>query len=320
MRLILLAILLSAPCPAPLFAQAIWGGQQYNHAICSSPNCAMCASIRAQLNSQYSPVVRQPQYQLFAPPQSMQPKQASEYATITIETLPGCAPCARWKANEAQELRAAGWKVIETPLTSSSSAPFFRICIGGECFSHSGYMSHEALRRILASRKKPVQTQVRKATHATTQPAKVDMMTNTELVPTPTIAVEAMLAVLRLAKTDVLYDIGCGDGRFIVTAAKEYGCTSVGIELNHQSAEMARQRAADALVTSKVMIFESDAQNLTYLGADVVVMYLYPELMDVIVPKLNPGCRIASYIHEIPGVESTKYTVADYVFYVGTKK
>jgi hypothetical protein len=84
-----------------------------------------------------------------------QPKQSSPstilkpYAVITIETLPGCQPCQRWKAKEAKELRANGWTVIEAPLTSSRSAPYFRICIGDKCYSHSGFMSHSVLRSII---------------------------------------------------------------------------------------------------------------------------------------------------------------------------
>ena len=84
-----------------------------------------------------------------------QPKQGSPstilkpYAVITIETLPGCQPCQRWKAKEAKELRANGWTVIEAPLTSSRSAPYFRICIGDKCYSHSGFMSHSVLRSII---------------------------------------------------------------------------------------------------------------------------------------------------------------------------
>jgi hypothetical protein len=84
-----------------------------------------------------------------------QPKQSSPstilkpYAVITIETLPGCQPCQRWKAKEAKELRANGWTVTEAPLTSSRSAPYFRICIGDKCYSHSGFMSHSVLRSII---------------------------------------------------------------------------------------------------------------------------------------------------------------------------
>lgn len=75
---------------------------------------------------------------------------AKPYAVITIESLPGCDPCNRWKSKEAVELRAQGWTVVEVPLTSASSAPFFRICIGDRCYTHHGFMSHGILRGILA--------------------------------------------------------------------------------------------------------------------------------------------------------------------------
>jgi len=165
----------------------------------------------------------------------------------------------------------------------------------------------------------------RKAARVVNLPAKVstysvNVLTNTELVPTPYSVVETMLRILKPTTKEVLYDIGCGDGRFIVSAAKDYGCTAVGIELNPESAKLARQRAVDQSVSSKVMIFESDAQTLNYLGADIAVMYLYPELMENILPRLRPGCRVASYIHEIPNMKTTKYTVDDHVFYVGIKQ
>lgn len=85
---------------------------------------------------------------------------AKPYAVITIESLPGCDPCNRWKAREARELRAQGWTVVETSLTSSSSAPFFRICIGDKCYSHSGFMSHGSLRAIIA-KAQPLQAATR---------------------------------------------------------------------------------------------------------------------------------------------------------------
>lgn len=82
-----------------------------------------------------------------------QPKRPSTalkpYAVITIESLPGCQPCVQWKSKEAKELRAVGWTVIEAPLTSSRSAPYFRICIGDKCYTHSGFMPHSVLSAIL---------------------------------------------------------------------------------------------------------------------------------------------------------------------------
>ncbi len=101
------------------------------------------------------------------------PVASKPYAVITIETLPGCAPCERWKAKEAGELREHGWTVIETSLTSSSSAPFFRICVGDKCYSHSGFMSHASLRAILGrtsrGARQPAKVAVQSARYTTAE-------------------------------------------------------------------------------------------------------------------------------------------------------
>lgn len=98
--------------------------------------------------------------QHYIPANMVKTTAAKAYAVITIESLPGCSPCERWKSKEARELRAQGWTVIEAPLTSSSSAPFFRICIGDKCYSHSGFMSHGSLRAIIA-KAQPLQAATR---------------------------------------------------------------------------------------------------------------------------------------------------------------
>jgi hypothetical protein len=90
-------------------------------------------------------------------------KATKPHAVITIESLPGCQPCQRWKSKEADELRAVGWTVIEEPLTSASSAPFFRICINDRCFTYRGFMSHSALRTIIAAATGAVQSEPQSA-------------------------------------------------------------------------------------------------------------------------------------------------------------
>lgn len=95
----------------------------------------------------------------FAPKRAVvQSSSSKPYAVITIESLPGCQPCNRWKSKEAKELRAVGWTVIEEPLTSSRSAPYFRICVGDKCYTHSGFMPHSVLRSIIGTTSKAAQT------------------------------------------------------------------------------------------------------------------------------------------------------------------
>ena len=99
----------------------------------------------------------------FAPKRAVVKSFSSKpYAVITIETLPGCSPCQLWKSKEAKELRAVGWTVIEAPLTNSRSAPFFRICVGDKCYSHSGFMSHSVLRSIIGKTSSKVGQTARK--------------------------------------------------------------------------------------------------------------------------------------------------------------
>ena len=99
----------------------------------------------------------------FAPKRAVvQASSSKPYAVITIETLPGCSPCQLWKSKEAKELRAVGWTVIEAPLTNSRSAPFFRICVGDKCYSHSGFMSHSVLRSIIGKTSSKVGQTARK--------------------------------------------------------------------------------------------------------------------------------------------------------------
>jgi hypothetical protein len=96
------------------------------------------------------------------------PAKQKPYAVITIESLPGCQPCERWLANEGEQLKAKGWVVEKAPLTSSNSAPFFRICIGDRCFTHRGPMSHSALRAII-SNVQPEQKATAKSNRYTTE-------------------------------------------------------------------------------------------------------------------------------------------------------
>ena len=146
------------------------------------------------------------------------------------------------------------------------------------------------------------------------------MLTVTEIVQTPKPVVEAMLSELCLSTEDKLFDIGCGDGRFLTTAARDHGCSSIGIDLNPKSVALARKNAEQEFLTQFVTVFQGDAREFDLEPATAVTMYLYPELMEKVVPKLRPGTRIASYLHEIPGVDAKRYEVDGDVFYVGVVK
>lgn len=160
---------------------------------------------------------------------------------------------------------------------------------------------------------------------AITPPAKaspaVNVLTNTELVPTPQAVVDAMLEELSPSNKAKLFDLGSGDGRIVITAAKTFGCTAVGIELNPETIAQARVNALTEYVNPLVVFFQGDVRSYDLQSAQYVTMYLYPELMAEIVPKIKSGTKVASYQHEIPGMPNTKHTVdvdgQSHTFYTG---
>lgn len=114
-------------------------------------------------------------------------------------------------------------------------------------------------------------------------------------VATPQIVVEGMLAQVHLTRNDLLYDVGCGDGRIVKTATQKYGCKSLGIEINPEVAKLAEKNLG-GMKRTKIMV--GDATRLDLSKATVVTFYLTQETMDKIVPRLK-ATRIVSYSHPI---------------------
>ena len=138
--------------------------------------------------------------------------------------------------------------------------------------------------------------------------------------PTPDAAINVMLRELSLTKDDVLYDLGCGDGRVLIAAVKRYGCKAVGIEINPTTAERARYRVRMAqtsseIVPNRIRIVTGDVTKFKLNGATAVTMYLYPDTVEQLVPKLI-GKRVASFNHDLPGLQSRKIAVDRYTVYV----
>ncbi len=119
-----------------------------------------------------------------------------------------------------------------------------------------------------------------------------------EFVATPQDVVERMLEMAGVTKSDVLYDLGCGDGRIIVTAARKYGCKAVGYDLDPLRLEEARRNAARHGVSHLVTIERQDVLKTDLQEATVVTLYLGTEINDRLIPqleKLRPGARIVSH-------------------------
>jgi len=117
-------------------------------------------------------------------------------------------------------------------------------------------------------------------------------------VPTPMAAVEQMIAMAEIKTGELVYDLGCGDGRIVVAAAKRYGVKAVGVDINPDRVVESRANAVTAGVENLVSIRQADIFTLDLSEADVVFLYLTPRLNERLMPqlrKLKPGSRIISY-------------------------
>ena len=117
-------------------------------------------------------------------------------------------------------------------------------------------------------------------------------------VPTDEAVVEEMLKMADVKKTDTLYDLGCGDGRIVITAAQKFGTRGVGIDIDPQRIAEARANAEKAGVSDKVKFIEQDLFKSDFGDATVVTLYLLPSINLKLRPKLwqlKPGTRVVSH-------------------------
>jgi hypothetical protein len=124
-------------------------------------------------------------------------------------------------------------------------------------------------------------------------------------VPTPQPVVERMLEVAAVGRDDVVYDIGCGDGRMVITAAKKYRARGVGIDIDAALIEECRAGAKREGVGKLVRFLHMDATKARVTEATVLALYLLPESLETLAPlferDLAAGVRIVSHNYEIPG-------------------
>ena len=117
-------------------------------------------------------------------------------------------------------------------------------------------------------------------------------------VPTPPAVVDAMLKLADVKASDVVYDLGCGDGIIVTTAAQKYGARAVGIDIDPQRVKEATERAQKMGVSDKVKIVQGDLFEADIKEASVVTLYLLESLNIKLMPKLQkelkPGTRIVS--------------------------
>lgn len=118
-------------------------------------------------------------------------------------------------------------------------------------------------------------------------------------VPTPLEVVIEMLQMARVTQNDIVYDLGCGDGRIVITAAKVLGARGVGVDIDPVRIKESSENARKIGVTDRVKFIEQDLFKTDISEATVVSLYLYPELNLRLRPKLfrelRPGTRIVSH-------------------------
>ena len=147
------------------------------------------------------------------------------------------------------------------------------------------------------------------ASPSSSKPDRVNRVPDAVFIPTPQDVVVAMLELAAVRPGDVVYDLGCGDGRIVITAAKRYGCRAVGFDIDELRVEQSRQNLKKSQLSGLVRIEHQDVLKLDLRPASVITLYLTPKLNAKLVPQfetLGPGSRIVAHESAIPGVPPDK--------------
>ena len=135
-------------------------------------------------------------------------------------------------------------------------------------------------------------------------------------VPTPEEVVEAMLRLAEVGPNDIVYDLGSGDGRIPIAAARRFGARGIGIDLDPKLVAQASRNAQDAGVADRVTFVEADIFEADISNATVVTLYLLTSINDRLRPKLlkelRPGTRIVSHQFRMGDWNPDRETVVDF--------
>lgn len=135
------------------------------------------------------------------------------------------------------------------------------------------------------------------------RPDPFDMLLDVPFVPTDERMVRAMLKLAAVGADDVVYDLGSGDGRIVVAAARDHGAQAVGVEIDRERVEQAEAYAARAGVEHRVSFIEYDLFHADFSPATVVTMYLLHsvnrELRPRLLEELRPGTRVVSHAFDM---------------------
>ena len=124
-------------------------------------------------------------------------------------------------------------------------------------------------------------------------------------VPSPQTVVERMLEIADLKPGETVYDLGCGDGRILITAARQFRAKAVGVELSEPLVRQDRDQVKRLGLENRVSVVQGDLMKTDLKSADVVTVYLLTEVNDQLKPlferSLHPGARVVSHDFKIRG-------------------
>jgi len=162
---------------------------------------------------------------------------------------------------------------------------------------------------------------------------KVSYVPHVPYVPTPEAVVKKMLEIAKAGPEDIVYDLGCGDGRIIITAAKDFNVKkAVGVEINDERIKEALENIRRNGVENKAVIVKGNFFEVDLSEATVVTMFLLTNVNEMLKPKLEkelkPGTRIVSHEFEMRGwtpkevvkVEDRGMTHQVYLYIIGEHK
>jgi cyclopropane fatty-acyl-phospholipid synthase-like methyltransferase len=134
-------------------------------------------------------------------------------------------------------------------------------------------------------------------------------------VPTPNNVVSEMLKLAAVTKDDVVYDLGCGDGRIVIAAARDFGARGVGVDINPERIKEAEENARKAGVSDRVKFIEGDLFKADIKDATVVTLYLMTHVNQKLRPRLwkelKPGTRVVSQTFSMGDWKAEKTVDAD---------
>jgi len=133
----------------------------------------------------------------------------------------------------------------------------------------------------------------------------IGFMYDVPFVATPEVVVRRMLQLARVRPGEVLYDLGSGDGRIVIAAAKEFGARAFGVEIRKDLYEQSTARIKDLGLADRATIINASFYDVPLTDADVVTMYLLTTVNERLKPKLEkelrPGARVVTHDFEVPG-------------------